>query len=104
MPNYNGGGWALDFLALLLLAGVPLFRSCRTCPGGGRGREAGGRGGGLDQASPGLCPCIWRLPGGGATRVSSATKSCLQIGRISWLRRVRLENPLGHGNFFRDPN
>ena len=21
------------------------------------------------------------------------------VGRISWLRRVRLENPLGHGNF-----
>jgi hypothetical protein len=21
------------------------------------------------------------------------------MGRISWLRRVRLENPLGHGNF-----
>jgi hypothetical protein len=21
------------------------------------------------------------------------------LGRISWLRRVRLENPLGHGNF-----
>jgi hypothetical protein len=23
----------------------------------------------------------------------------LRVGRISWLRRVRLENPLGHGNF-----
>jgi hypothetical protein len=23
----------------------------------------------------------------------------LELGRISWLRRVRLENPLGHGNF-----
>ena len=23
----------------------------------------------------------------------------LSLGRISWLRRVRLENPLGHGNF-----
>jgi hypothetical protein len=22
------------------------------------------------------------------------------LGRISWLRRVRLENPLGHGDFF----
>jgi hypothetical protein len=21
------------------------------------------------------------------------------VGRISWLRRVRLENPVGHGNF-----
>jgi hypothetical protein len=23
----------------------------------------------------------------------------LKLGRISWLRRVCLENPLGHGNF-----
>ena len=25
--------------------------------------------------------------------------STLEVGMISWLRRVRLENPLGHGNF-----
>jgi hypothetical protein len=23
----------------------------------------------------------------------------VRVGRTSWLRRVRLENPLGHGNF-----
>ena len=49
------------------------------------GRPTGGA------RATGMCPA------------SEATRTPACLGRVLWLRRVRLESPLGHGNFLPRP-
>jgi hypothetical protein len=86
--------WALDFLLLPVLAGVPLARSCRTTPYGTRWRDAGV---GLAWVRPPRASLpLGRLPGGPSTpplpfwRVVGSSR-CLRLASAPPWERLSLQ-------------